>query len=183
VRELIDHEPCAGFPTPAEQREWLADFHDALCYPGDRLLSEAWPVSQDPPHARGIYFLIWQGKVCYVGQAGSVFMRLEQHRAERRPFTHYNGIVGLPAWALSTVEYAYVDAWDPPWNEVARRSVCASAELRAAVAAAKENCVAEWHPPRYKPPLPRHKKWQAHVLGYRQYLEQTTPPASSPARE
>lgn len=63
----------------------------------------------------GIYFLVKDGKVAYVGQSDCIGYRLQQHFEDKAP-SAVSVILGIPKWAQTTIEYAYIKAWRPAWN-------------------------------------------------------------------
>lgn len=63
----------------------------------------------------GVYFLLWKGRVVYVGQSIDVFGRISQHRRRGRAFDAYN-YVPCPVAELAAVESDYIAALLPSGN-------------------------------------------------------------------
>ncbi|HVI55493.1 MAG TPA: hypothetical protein VM621_10640 [Luteibacter sp.] len=54
----------------------------------------------------GIYFLVKDGKVVYVGQSGSISFRIKQHLETKGRFDAISVLLGIPKWAQTVIEYA-----------------------------------------------------------------------------
>lgn len=63
----------------------------------------------------GVYFLIHDGQIMYVGQSVNIDGRLGGHRLMRRNFDRYHWIA-CAREELNALERAYIDAFLPPWN-------------------------------------------------------------------
>lgn len=71
-----------------------------------------------PDNGPGIYFLMMDGLIGYVGQSVSVHSRLNQHFVDPdKPFTHYWCIQGVPREILDDVEQMYLEWLYPPMNK------------------------------------------------------------------
>lgn len=71
----------------------------------------------DGPSAGGVYFLMMDGLVGYVGMADNISKRLAQHFINPdKPFTHYWCITGIPGLAIPEVEQMYIEWLRPPMN-------------------------------------------------------------------
>jgi hypothetical protein len=91
------------------------------------LLCEAEIIAASIPVAGprcGIYFLIRDGRVMYVGQSVNIDARIATHyRSPRRKFDGWHWLPCEPS-ALDALERRYLDALLPPWNadpETARK--------------------------------------------------------------
>lgn len=70
-----------------------------------------------PDNGPGIYFLMMDGLIGYVGRAVSLAYRLDAHFLEgTKPFTHYWCIQGVPREILDDVENMYLEWLQPPMN-------------------------------------------------------------------
>ena len=119
----------------------------------------------------GVYFLVWDGQIVYVGRSVSVGKRLREHRKEGRPFQQASAIIGLCDVGMREVEDAYVRALMPPWNEKATEGYEFARSLRDAICMIKGDGVMPWHMPIVSgQEQALMKKWQLHVLGRQQYL-------------
>lgn len=65
----------------------------------------------------GVYFLISNGEVCYVGQSVDVLHRLARHRREGRVFDSFN-VITCDREAMDELESLYISAFMPPNNRV-----------------------------------------------------------------
>lgn len=69
------------------------------------------------PLGSGIYFLMMDDLIGYVGRATDIGRRLEAHyKNPSKPFTHYWCIQGVPAAGLDRVENMYLEWLRPPMN-------------------------------------------------------------------
>lgn len=69
----------------------------------------------DASAACGIYFLIREGEVSYIGQTKDVFLRLSKHRRDGRRFDAYN-FLPCPESELDRMERMYIEAFMPKEN-------------------------------------------------------------------
>lgn len=152
-----------------DKRLWVNERLSVLMFGSNEVLKGA---SASPPiiELPGLYFLVFRGKVVYVGQASSLSARVTQHLEEGRPVDSVAFIVGIPTWAVTEIEHAYIRAWSPPWNVETKRSGCLHAmpELMEAAETLDRSQVAEWFAPLVTPGQARWKAWQLHVLGWQQ---------------
>lgn len=170
-------------PDPAgpAAHAWIRAAASSLLFDSRAIVAAA---TSDPPYydCPGLYFLIWQGHVCYVGQAGCVGTRLLQHYKEGRPIDRVAVILGLPRWALTEIEYAYATAWDLPWNS--ERTRCGwpalMREIAAEVAKLDRSAIMPRYVPRVTGSQAAWKTWRLQVIGRLQATAK--PPASSPPR-
>ena len=77
----------------------------------DEILARAQPW---PESGCGIYFLIVEGRVMYVGRAVNVIARIAQHATVRK-FDAWSWLV-CPRRNLDATERAYINALLPEWN-------------------------------------------------------------------
>jgi hypothetical protein len=63
----------------------------------------------------GVYFLIRDGEVVYVGQSVDVFSRIARHRREGRPFDSFN-VMPCTAERMNELEARYISALVPLFN-------------------------------------------------------------------
>jgi len=109
-------------PGPAAV-EWKRQRFAQAVFGSDEIVAASRPLTDGVTPAPGIYFLIWQGLICYVGQAQSIHARIVSHiEGEGRPVDRVATICGLPKWAQTELEYAYILGWTPSWNLETKRS-------------------------------------------------------------
>ena len=77
----------------------------------DDVLSSAAPAS----HFTGIYFLIFEQEVIYVGQSVDVLGRISRHKREGKEFDSYSYILCAPE-RLNELEALYITAFMPWLN-------------------------------------------------------------------
>lgn len=89
----------------------------------DEMLAKAVIAQTPAPAVRGLYFLILERAVTYVGYSNNINVRMGQHlrdvRFGRKPkFTHYSAVEcrGTPD-EIRTVELECIRALCPPWNK------------------------------------------------------------------
>lgn len=120
----------------------------------------------------GVYFLIWNDSVVYVGKGSPIWPRLNAHYREGRPHHRVATIAGLLKQAAAAVEDCYARAWSPPWNQaVTGGTARGMAELHTRLVEMGRDGVAPEYPVRGGAELSFMKAWQLHVLGYRQAVE------------
>lgn len=109
------------FLSGSTRDAWFDQLPARVAFSSDDVVRTATP-DIDWIFRSGVYFLVWRNRVCYVGQSTSIPSRLVQYQREGRPYDGVAAIVGLPRWALTEVEYAYIHAWEPAWNVERTRS-------------------------------------------------------------
>ena len=71
-----------------------------------------------PPIVCGVYFLIREQQVIYVGQSVDVFARVVYHARERTKIFDRYTVVGCQADELDKLEAHYIGRFNPPLNAV-----------------------------------------------------------------
>lgn len=66
-------------------------------------------------HQCGVYFLVKDSRVMYVGQSTHAGRRVPEHLSTGKPFDAYH-FVPVPEPLLDDTEAAYILALNPPWN-------------------------------------------------------------------
>lgn len=69
-----------------------------------------------PPIRSGVYFLILKGEVVYVGMATDVVQRITAHMKEKTGKFDSFTLLPVPFSELADVEWAYIQALQPPLN-------------------------------------------------------------------
>lgn len=150
---------------------WCARHDPALLAFSPRQIIEAATDNWAGPHwqGAGVYFLIWDGQLVYVGRSGCVATRLWQHRKDGKPFQRVAAILGLSHVAAQEIEDAYSTAYCLPWNCMATNGFIFSAGLLRQLDAMPRDGIMPWFPPTLQgPAMVGLKKWQMHVIGRRQ---------------
>jgi len=99
--------------TPAV---WFEENFERFVFPDDYAVSSAVPYSyHDGPCESGVYFLIEDNRVVYVGKAANISKRLFAHYLSKR-FTHYWCFGGIPDMFMEDVEAFYILRFAPPLN-------------------------------------------------------------------
>jgi len=168
---LVDLQSSdAPFLGGSARDTWFNQLAPRVAFASDEVIRKAAP-DIDRIFQSGIYFLVWRDRVCYVGQSTSIPSRLAQYQRERRPYDGVAAIVGLPRWALTEVEYAYIHAWEPAWNVERTRSGGLAEQdlLRETIAATNRASVMP-----YRIPLVTRSDldWPSWRLQIRQYLRE-----------
>jgi len=70
----------------------------------------------------GIYFLIKNGQVSYVGQSTNILIRLKSHASMGVDFDEYR-FIACPKSHLNRMERRYIVEFNPPLNKRFRRSL------------------------------------------------------------
>jgi hypothetical protein len=68
------------------------------------------------PQKHGVYFLILNGDVRYVGKSKDVLERLRKHRESGWRFDSYN-VVYCKEDDMTALEQTYIEAFMPDWNQ------------------------------------------------------------------
>ena len=88
-----------------------------LQYDAGHILSNGEPYKRrDGPANHGIYFLINENRIVYVGKALGIWMRLDQHAIQGKLFSHYWCFGGVPYDWLRHVEGFYINRFRPAYN-------------------------------------------------------------------
>lgn len=117
-------EQSEEIKAETSQRQTLAGWIDANVDHWRRDISAILQAKEEyelckGPRDTGIYFLILDTKIQYVGIANIIYQRLLQHahrNSERRYFTHYSWFGDIPDIWLPTVENYYIHHINPEWN-------------------------------------------------------------------
>lgn len=106
--------PLGGCPVRAMQR-W-AEIEAGEQRDPEELLDATQILRRSIPlkPVAGIYFLIVQGAIKYVGRSRNLFKRLEEHRL-RRVFDSY-AVLPCAAEDAAIMEARYIAALRPEWN-------------------------------------------------------------------
>ena len=95
------------------------------------MLSPAQVIEQSHPYDGlcGVYFLIADGEIVYVGQSVNVGARMAAHRNSGKEFDRYAWI-SCPAEQLDVMESLYIHVFRPPLNITAQGVPAAPLSLR-----------------------------------------------------
>ena len=69
------------------------------------------------PWKSGLYFLLINDEIVYVGKSVEIMRRLNQHKNKGWSFNKYWCFGGLPELYIEHVEAFYIHAFEPPLNE------------------------------------------------------------------
>jgi len=83
----------------------------------DRILLRSVPLETDEGRdpLRGVYFLIRQDKIVYVGQSENIQERIKRHKINGKKFDSYSYILCLKD-EINDLEKFYIDACNPELN-------------------------------------------------------------------
>lgn len=111
----LDHETlphkCEQYVIPIK---WLKANCRNFYFTDDEILAEALPIVHDGCLC-GIYFLIKNNKIMYVGQSKYINMRIGQHRDACREFDAVAWFEA-PELFLNDIEAYYINRIEPEWN-------------------------------------------------------------------
>jgi hypothetical protein len=147
------------------------DRHDGLLAfsPAQIIASAVVDTSGPDWHDSGVYFLVWDDQLAYVGRSRHIVKRLHEHRAEGRPFQKVAAITGLSDAGMQEVEDAYCRVFSPPWNAMATNGYLFTIGLQKQLQELSADGVMPWFSPRLSGPASIGlKPWQLHVIGRRQ---------------
>ena len=120
---------CRRFKARAEGEQWGAKIEaeykllsaqiksGLAAGPTARLknITEILDIAQPVAKMCGIYFLIRDDQVIYIGKSNDVYSRVSEHRARGREFTKFSVVPCDPAH-LSDIEAAYIKLFKPVGN-------------------------------------------------------------------
>lgn len=98
--------------------DWIDANFDKFVFDPHRILAEAkeYKFYGDGPSFSGVYFLLLNGKIEYIGKAHSIATRLRSHFLSYKEWTHYWCFGGIPLDMLVLVEEFYINSLRPPLN-------------------------------------------------------------------
>jgi len=97
---------------------WFAQNVHEFLYSQECIIKESLPYKvNEGPWAAGIYFLIHNDSIVYVGKSVEIMRRLNQHREKGWVFNQYWCFGGIPELYIEHVEAFYIYALAPPLNE------------------------------------------------------------------
>lgn len=98
--------------------EWLHRNFPRFLYAPDFIVKNAVPYRLgDGPNRGGIYFLVDENGIAYVGKSNTIYKRLIQHKRSGMPFNRFWCFGGVPELFLNHVESFYIYTLEPPLNE------------------------------------------------------------------
>lgn len=119
---------CKSFDTKAAGQVWAANLEIEIRkkYELDQLrpykipaglISERDIVSSSVPAEAmsGVYFLIQDSRVVYVGKSVDMYTRVSEHKSKGREFTHFS-VIQCPPEGLNELESKYILAFNPIGN-------------------------------------------------------------------
>lgn len=80
-----------------------------------------WHENKYAPISPTIYFLMYRGKIAYIGRSNRVGRRIDAHRRDRRPFDVAVLAQHLPNEQLPKIESALIALWRPEQNRAGKR--------------------------------------------------------------
>ena len=121
--DIEGHEYLCYVPPPwAETGQipllWLRENFLRFAYSQNHIQECAVPYDLgDSPNKGGIYFLLAERRVVYVGKSSSVQARLIQHRRGGKQFSHYWCFGGMPELFVEHIEMFYIYYIEPELND------------------------------------------------------------------
>jgi len=99
-------------------KEWFKINVYNYLYPKEKIIKEAVPYkANEGPWASGIYFLLFDDHIIYVGMSVEILRRLNEHFEKGWGFNRYWCFGGIPKLYIEHVEAFYINALEPPYNE------------------------------------------------------------------
>ncbi len=120
--DIEGHEYLCFVPPPWESTrqapiDWLRDNIARFQFSEQHIKKHAVPYELgDGPNKGGVYFLLEDREIVYVGKAKSVHERLIQHSKDRA-FTQYWAFGGMPELFVEDIETFYIYYLEPMLNE------------------------------------------------------------------
>lgn len=112
---------CGPWGGRPQLKPWRDENLQHFLFPLETIVAGSVPYSYrggvHPDNGPGIYFLIMDGLIGYVGKAAALASRLAAHwKDQSKPFTHYWCIQGVPREIQDDVENMYLYWLYPPMN-------------------------------------------------------------------
>lgn len=96
---------------------WMTKNLDRYIFPKEEIISSAMSVDGlEVTQDRGVYFLIQDKQVIYVGLSNNIERRTCQHKDKGVRFTHISWITWIPDLFIDSVESFYIYEFQPPLN-------------------------------------------------------------------
>ncbi|OQW39155.1 MAG: hypothetical protein A4S08_07480 [Proteobacteria bacterium SG_bin4] len=116
--EYLCYVPSPWAGTGQDPLEWFRENFLRFAYSQKHILDHAVPYELgDGPNRGGVYFLVAEEKIVYVGKANSVQARLIQHWRDRKLFSYYWCFGGMPELFVEDIETFYIYYLEPELNE------------------------------------------------------------------
>jgi hypothetical protein len=97
---------------------WFAAHIHNYLYSQICIIRDAVPYEpNEGPWASGVYFLLLDNEIIYVGKSVEILRRLNEHHEKRWRFNRYWCFGGLPELYIEHVEAFYIHAFEPSHNE------------------------------------------------------------------
>jgi hypothetical protein len=103
-------------PIGANRIRWIAENLPSWMLSEQQIYERSVSRDERVTGDRGIYFLLSQGRVCYVGKSSCIRSRVANHIDRGVSFDRVSAIRGLPEWAMDEVEQCYIARLDPALN-------------------------------------------------------------------
>lgn len=90
----------------------------------------------------GVYFLMQNGNLKYIGKSVDIHRRVIDHRRDRQITGVY--MVELPEQKIARVESLLIACWNPPWNSNGRTGAPVTAAIETVIASVRvfsRNCI------------------------------------------
>jgi len=98
--------------------EWFAKNIYKYLYSPEYIIQESEPYNiNEGPWSSGIYFLIIDDTIIYVGKSVEIMRRLNEHREKSWGFNKYWCFGGMPSLYIEHIEAFYIHFIEPPFNE------------------------------------------------------------------
>lgn len=112
----LGHRLYGKFPL---LRDWFSANAHVLKYRSDEITAESEPFHFCAgPSEPGVYFLVNDSKIVYIGKALSIAERLRNHYLTGKQFSHYWCFGGMPYEWLGHVEGFYIKRCRPALNRM-----------------------------------------------------------------
>ena len=103
-------------PIGTHRLKWIADNLGNWIFEAREIIVKSVRLGEQLTADAGIYFLIADGAICYVGQASCIRTRVGEHASNGVKFDSVAAIRGVPKWAMDEIEQCYIARLNPPLN-------------------------------------------------------------------
>ncbi|MGJ8687272.1 MAG: GIY-YIG nuclease family protein [Spongiibacteraceae bacterium] len=115
--ELLAYPPPPWVKSGEIPHDWFKKNVRNFLYPESMICKEAIPYTvNEGPSASGIYFLLHEGEVIYVGKGMDICNRINQHWDKGWDIQSYWCFGGIPELYIEHVEAFYIYTIEPPLN-------------------------------------------------------------------
>ncbi|WP_144079848.1 hypothetical protein [Haliea salexigens] len=146
-----DYWPADPWEKKTQIHQWISENKHRFAFSRDRIIAQfqEYKGVRPGPNLAGIYVLGLSGDIGYVGKATSIARRMWAHKLDRKHFTHYWCLTGIPQDIIGEVEGFFIETLEPVLNSARVWAGEQLHEYAAEIKRDRENLVGPIYPPPY----------------------------------